>query len=172
MRTTLRKLPSVVLLGTALVAAGCGSDSDGGGPLSPARNIAGTWKATAPATVSIETDFCTADLSLMVTQNWTVTLEITPGDDDNAVDVQMSFVTSDSQIVSSCGGTGVVPEVSPMFLTGNVSGTRLELKSGTTPVGTFNFTTDQMTGTLDYSWCIVFCQREYSAPNAVILRRQ
>ena len=84
----------------------------------------------------------------------------------------MSFVTSDSEIISGCPGTGVVPEVSPLFLTGNVNGTRLELRSGTTQVASLNFTTDIMTGVLDYSWCSAYCQREYTDANAIILYRQ
>ena len=170
MRPTLRMLLSVVLLGVTLVAAGCGGEA--GGPLSPARSLIGTWKASAPATVNFETDFCTADLSLVASQGWTVSLEVTAGADENSVNVQMTFAAANSQIISGCPGTGVVPEVSPMFLTGNVSGTRLDVKSGATPVGSFVFTTDHMTGTLDYSWCIAFCQREYTAANAIVLRRQ
>lgn len=160
------------MLGLALVMNGCGSGSDAEGPLTPARNIAGTWKASAPATVKFETDFCTSDLSLVASQGWTITLDVRAGANENAVDVAMSFATSGSEIISGCPGTGVVPEVSPMVLTGNVSGTRLELRSGTIPVANFNFTTDIMTGVLDYSWCSVYCQREYTEANAVVLRRQ
>ncbi len=169
MHTSLRKLPSVVLLAVAFLAAGCGG---GGGPLSAARNLVGTWKASAPATVNFETDFCTTNLSLVASQGWTVTLDITAGANDNSVNVQMAFVTSNSQIIAGCPSTGVTPEVSPMYLTGNISGTRLDLSDGLTPVASFSFTTDQMTGTLDYAWCMAFCQRDYTAANAIVLRRQ
>jgi hypothetical protein len=163
---------STILLGLTFVMSGCGSGADSEGPLTPARNIAGTWTASTPAMVKFETDFCTSDLSLVASQGWTVALDIRAGANENTVAVAMSFVASGSEIVSGCPGTGVVPEVSPMFLTGNVNGTRLELRSGTTPVASFNFTTDIMTGVLDYTWCSVYCQREYTEANAIVLRRQ
>ena len=172
MRTHSPVLLSSVLLSLSVVMSGCGSSSDSEGPLTPARSIVGTWKASAPSTVKFDTDFCTADLSLVASQGWTITLDIRAGANENSVDAAMSFVTSGAEIISGCPGTGVVPEVSPLLLTGNVSGTRLELRTGTTPVAKFNFTTDIMTGYLDYSWCSAYCQREYTDANAIVLRRQ
>lgn len=39
-------------------------------------------------------------------------------------------------------------------------------------VGEFNFTTDILIGTFDYIWSAVYSQREYTATNTLILRRQ
>jgi hypothetical protein len=153
------------------LTAACGG-SEASGPLSPARNLAGTWKTSIPATVYFDTDFCTDPASLAVTQDWAVTWVITPGATDNAVNVQMTFATSNTQRINGCPGTGVVPEVSPMFLTGNVSSTTLTLTNGSDPFGTFTFTTDILQGNMDYEWCMVYCQREYTQNRSLILLRQ
>jgi hypothetical protein len=155
-----------------LLAACGGTDS---GPLSPARNLSGTWKTVAPARVYFDTDFCTYPdpAALGVTQDWAVTWVITPGATDNAVNVQMSFGASNTQRILTCsGGTGVVPEVSPMSLTGNVSSTTLTLFQNGDPFGTFTFTTDNLQGDMDWEWCMVYCQRDYTQNRSFILLRQ
>jgi len=87
--------------------------------------------------------------------------------------VEMDFVPSNGQVITSCdGGSGVTPEVSPMFLSGTISSTRLTLYSSQTQVGTFNFTTDIMTGTFDYTWSAVYNQEEYTDTNAIVLTRK
>jgi hypothetical protein len=154
-----------------LLIAACGG-SEASGPLSPARNLSGTWKTVAPARVNFDTDFCTDPASLMATQDWAVTWVITPGATDNAVNVQMSFAASNTQRIDGCPGTGVVPEVSPMFLTGNISAATLTLRNGSDPFGTFTFTTDNLQGDMDYEWCMVYCQREYTQSRTFILLRQ
>ena len=162
-----------VALGIALVTACGGGDSPGGGGnLSPARNLAGTWKTNFPVTVYIKTDWCGATTSLVASQSWAVTWVITPGADDNTVNIQMNFGTSNSKVLAGCPDTGVTPEVSPMFLTGTVSSSALTLKKGTQVVGDFTFTTDNLQGNFDYPWCAAFCQEEYTQNREFILARQ
>jgi hypothetical protein len=168
---TVRRLAVAVLL----VAAGCGGGDSGGGdsgPLSPARQLAGTWKTSLPVTIYFDTDWCTPTPSPVASQQWTVTWVVTPGANDNTVDVEMRFATASTQVIAGCPGTGVVPEVSPMFLTGNVSAATLTLRKGSDELGTFTFTSDILQGDFDYSFCIVYCQSEYSRNREFILRRQ
>ncbi|HET8722749.1 MAG TPA: hypothetical protein VFM53_01005 [Anaeromyxobacteraceae bacterium] len=164
-----RTLTASVLAALALTAGCGGSDT---GPLSPARNLAGTWKMDVPVTVYFDTDFCTPAPSLVASQAWNATWVITPGLDDNTVYIQMTFSTSNSQILHGCPGTGVVPEVSPMFLTGNVSAATLTVRNGNDPVGTFTFTDWNLQGDFDYSFCLLYCQREYTQNRSFILRKQ
>ncbi len=161
--------PLVVAL--VVLLAGCGGSTESG-PLSPARNLAGTWKMDLPVTVSFDTDFCTPTPTLVATQDWNATWIVTPGLDDNSVYVEMRFSTSNGHVVAGCPGTGVVPEVSPLFLRGNVSGATLTLQYGTDRFGTFTFTDWNMQGDLDYSFCLAYCQREYTTGRTFILRKQ
>lgn len=164
------KLRGLALAVLVVAASGCGGTDSG--PLTPARNIAGTWKTSIPVKVFFDTDFCTPDLSLVASQDWDVTWVITPGADDNSVNVSMSFAGTNWQLIAGCPGAGVVPEVPPMQFTGNVSSTTLTLNKGSEAVGTFTFTTDILQGDLDYQWCMVYCQREYTTGRTLILRRQ
>jgi len=160
----------VALVSVVLVAAaGC---SDSSGPLSAARNLVGTWKTAFPVTVYFDNDWCTSSPSTVFSQSWDATWVITKGADDNTVNIQMNFSTSNNQVIAGCPDTGVVPEVSPMFLTGNISGTRLTLMAGQDSAGVFDFTSDNIQGDFDYTWCAAFCQREHSANRTFILGKQ
>lgn len=169
-----RMVPIALLTSLALTLACGGADSTSNTPLTPARNLAGTWKTSVPVRVNFQTDFCNfGTLENVEWQNWTVTFVITPGAGDNDVWVDMSFQTgSFTPITHSCPYTGAYSEPSPMTLTGTISSTNLLLYKGTDQVGNFNFTTDILTGTFDYTYHGVYDQREYTATNAFILMKQ
>ncbi len=152
-----------------LAAAGC---KDATGPLSAARNLEGTWKTAVPVTVYFDNDWCTSNPSTVFSQDWNTTWEITRGANENTVNIQMNFSTSNNHIIAGCPDTGVVPEISPLFLTGNISGTRLTLYSEADPAGEFDFTTDNIQGDFDYTWCMIYCQREHSMDRTFILGKQ
>lgn len=140
--------------------------------LTSARDLVGTWKTRFASTVYYDTDWCTDEPSRVASQPWNVSFVITPGTDDNHVNVEMSFTTGGFTVINGCPGTGIVPEVSPLNFTGTVSASKLILSSGTQAVGEFNYTTDILTGTFDYTWSMVYAQRDYTATNALILLRQ
>ena len=99
-----------------------------------------------------------------------MTWTITATGDENVVNVEVYFAVSNRQLVS---GSGYKPDVSPMFLTGKISGTRLALKTGdNSTIGEFNFTTDIITGTWTDHWSMVYEQEVYTATNSLILVRQ
>jgi hypothetical protein len=75
MRGTSRRLVVAALL---VLSVGCGGTSSESGPLSPARALEGTWKMDFPVTVSFDTDFCTANPTLVATQDWNATWIVTP----------------------------------------------------------------------------------------------
>jgi hypothetical protein len=161
---------SILALVATLGLVGCGGSESG--PLTPARNLVGTWRTAIPPTVYFDTDFCSSSLSLVGSQTWDVTWVVTPGADDNTVNVEMGFGASNWRQIAGCPGSGVVPEVSPISFTGNVSSSSLTLRSGTDPAGTFAFTTDVIQGDLDTTWCMAYCQREYTTDRTLILLRQ
>jgi hypothetical protein len=143
-------------------------------PLSPARNLEGTWKTTFPVTFYIKTDFETGELQDVGSENRTMTWKITGTSDEHVVNVEVSFAVSNRQLAS---GSGYVPDVSPNFYTGTISGTRLTLKTGdqyseSGTVGEFSFTTDIITGTWNDKWSIAYEQQVYTATNTLILTRQ
>jgi hypothetical protein len=164
----------VMLTGLAFTMACGGGDGSSNTPLTPARSLAGTWKTSIPVRVTFQTDFCTFGiLEDVLWQTWAVTLVVTPGAGDNNVLVDMSFQAgSFTPIAHSCSSSGAFAEPSPISLTGTISSTNLVLRKGADQVGNFNFTTSILTGTFDYTYHGAYDQREYTAPNTMILLKQ
>jgi hypothetical protein len=159
----------VTALTVSAAAAGCGGDA-----LSPARDLSGTWETAFPVTFHIRTDFCSADLQDVATEDWMVTWTITPrSGSESDVGIEWSYTRANFTATGGCaGGTGYVPEPSPIEFRGVLSSSSLTLMSGTEEVGTFSFTTDLMMGTFDYRYCLAYCQETYTEPNALKLVRQ
>jgi len=148
-----------------------GIEIPGLSPLTPARNLEGTWKTAFPVTFYIKTDFQTfGELQDVGSENRTMTWIITGTNDENVIKVDVYFTVSNRKLVS---GSGYTPDVSPMFLTGVISGTRLTLKtSDNRTIGEFNFTTDIITGTWHDHWSMVYEQEVYTQTNSLTLTRQ
>ena len=139
-------------------------------PLTPARNLEGTWKTTFPVKFYIKTDFETfGELEDVGSESRTMTWVITAASDENTVNVEASFTSSDRQLVA---GSGYTPDVSPMFLEGVISGTRLTLKTGDRTICECNFTTDIITATWSDHWSMVYEQEVYTGTNSLVLIRQ
>ena len=139
-------------------------------PLTPVRNLEGTWKTTFPVKFYIKTNFETfGELEDVGSENRTMTWIITATNDENTVNVEVYFTASDRQLVANSGYT---PDVSPMFLEGVISGTRLTLKTGDRIICECNFTTDIITGTWSDYWSMVYEQEVYTTTNSLILTRQ
>src|SRR3989304_6525210 len=83
-------------------------------PLTPARNLEGTWKTSFPVKFYIKTDFETfGELKDVGSEDRTMTWVITATSNENGVDVEVSFTVSNRQLAT---GSGYTPDVSPMFL--------------------------------------------------------
>jgi hypothetical protein len=138
--------------------------------LTPARDLEGTWKTTFNVKFYIKTDFETfGELQDVGSEDRTMTWIITATNDENMVDVEVSFTVSNRQLET---GSGYTPDVSPMFLTGTISGTRLTLTSSDRTIGEFSFTTDIITGTWSDRWSMAYEQEVYTQANALVLSRQ
>jgi hypothetical protein len=179
----MRRTWSAPLLGVAMLTsfslAACSKNDltgGGGGPLTPARNLAGTWKSALPIKVYYQTDFCSGRKETIGQADWMVTFVITNTSDPNTVNVSMSATSSNFQrVTSSCGNlsNGYVPNVWPATLTGNVSSTSLTaIKSSWGMRYDGSFTTDLMMGTWTHWECIIYCTGEYTETNQMKLMRQ
>ena len=145
-------------------------------PLTPARNLEGTWKTAFPVRFYIKTDFETfGELKDVGSENRTMTWIITGTSDEKIVNVEVRFAVSNRQLAADSGYT---PDVSPNFYTGTISGTRLTLTEGggqfseSRTVGEFSFTTDVMTGTWSDRWSMAYEQEVYTQTNKLVLARQ
>ena len=143
--------------------------------LTPARNLEGTWKTAFAVKFYIKTDFETGELQDVGSEDRTMTWIITGTSKENVVNVEVSFAISNRQLAS---GSGYVPDVSPNFYTGTISGTRLTLTTGGSTfeeshsVGEFSFTTDIITGTWNDQWSLAYGQEVYTTTNSLTLTRQ
>jgi len=167
----------VVLLSVLLAVSLTACSGGVGGPLLPARDIIGTWKTPLPVEFYIATDFCTCDWghpTLVASQSRTVTMIISETSSESVVNVEVDHTESSFTILdSSCTtGTGYVPDVSPMFYTGKISGVNLTLYQSSKVIGTFTFTTSLMEGTWNDASCFVYCQTVYTHTNECKLLKE
>jgi hypothetical protein len=136
--------------------------------LSPARNLEGTWKTEFATKFFIQIDG--EDVG---SQDRIMTWIITPTSQESIVNVEVRFSSSNTQVEQY---SGYVPDVSPMFLTGTISGTRLTLENTANyykePIGEFSFTTDYIQGTWHDHWEMLYEQNVYTSTNGLKLDRQ
>lgn len=155
---------ALLLLGL-LLFSGCTSSQ-----LSPARELEGTWQTPFPVTFFIKTDFINMELEDVGSEDRMMTWIITKGSNDNTVDVEVSFTTSNRTLTP---GSGYTPDIPLMSLVGTISGTELTLStSNGRVIGTFSFTTDLMMGTWVDSWELAYAQEVYTKTNELKLERQ
>ncbi len=82
------------------------------------------WKTTFPVKFYIKTDFETfGELKDVGSEDRTMTWIVTATGNENAVDVEVQFASSNNQFVS---GSGYIPDLSPVFLTGMINGSPLD----------------------------------------------
>jgi hypothetical protein len=144
-------------------------------PLTPARNIAGTWSTDSSATFIYQTDFCgaRADVGRAL---WNVTWVITPVDGfTNVVDVEMRFTRGSATPVGSCQPNGWVPLVSPTFFRLCVSSTSVTRCNGENYANGYAFgafTSDLMGLTWTHWDCVIYCSGEVTDTDQLKLRKR
>jgi hypothetical protein len=145
--------------------------------LTPTRNIVGTWKTPLSTEFTIATDALSESIQNVGKENRTVTFVITATNQENIVNVQVTYTYSNRQTLSDAM---YIPDVSPMFLTGTISGTQLTLTQTADQgnidqigsVGVFTFTTTQMEGTWHDHWKGGYEQNVYTTTNDLKLMKQ
>ncbi len=151
-------------------SGGFEQETPGQTSLSPARNLVGTWETTFNVKFYIRTDFETfGELKDVGSEDRAMTWTITATSDENVVDVEVQFTSSNRQLEANSGYT---PDVSPMFLEGTISGSRLTLTDGDRTIGEFSFTTDILTGTWNDHWSMVYEQQVCTTTNSLVLMKQ
>lgn len=149
-------------------------------PLTPARNMVGTWKTITPAKYTYKTDYCDfVNIVDVGTADWIITWVIEEHPNDkNKVNITMTFATSNFQpIATNCGfDNGYTPQVSPIYnLEATISSSSIAVQktsSGSTYSFNGSFTTDNITGTWDSFYEGLYYSGEYTPPNGLILVRQ
>ena len=186
MRTDFR-IPTRAALGAALITAmlllavgGCNIDKTLGTsekPLTPARNLAGTWKTFAPVTFYYTSDFCSDTKETVAAADWTVTWIITTvSGNENKVNIQMTYAPSNyRRLTSSCGNlnSGYVPWVTLQFFTGTVSSSSLTINDLNNDMNYSGaFTSTSLDGTWVHWECIIYCTGEFTLANQLKLIKQ
>ncbi len=152
----IQKIMAAGMVALFILIAGCGSKTQ----LTPARKIEGRWKTSSHVMFYIKTDFCTDNLSLVANQDRMVTMDIKETG-DYTVDITLTYAGSNFTVVNSAcdSSTGYTPDVSPMYLHGDIASTQLTVMNSESKVlGIFTFTSDLMQGTWNDQWCMVYCQ--------------
>lgn len=165
----MRKLV-VILLVTALFLSCKKSGTSGSVSLSVARQMAGNWTTPNPVTFYYSSDGCGAYArysSFKMKMNWTI---VATG--DNSIAVTWTFVSSTGQtlIGSNCGLPNP-PLTFPQDFVGIVTGSKFSMDQNQTLQGVFNFTTDNITGTMSYKECLIYCSGYSTDQNTFILTR-
>jgi len=173
-------IPVAIIIGClvgAMYFSGFFGDFSNSGTLTPTRNIVGTWETPIATEFTLATDYDDFEnLKDVGKEDRTMTWTITATNQENIVNVDVTFVTSNRQLIT---GAGYISDISPMQLTGIINGTQLTLtKEDQGPidqigtVGVFTFTTTQMEGTWHDHWEGVWEQNVYTATNGLKLMKQ
>ncbi|MDB4874759.1 MAG: hypothetical protein JWM41_1205 [Gemmatimonadetes bacterium] len=170
-----RVILAAVAAALPLVTGSCSGISDLVTPLTPARSLSGTWSTPFAVPMNLQSDYCNGSRQTVAKQNWTVTWIITEqAGTSNGVDIEMRMQKSAATAVVSCNGgaSSYVPEPSPLFMQGTISGSRLQFYNLTTKAAfDGSLTTDNITGTFGLWDCLIYCAGEQSDPLKFILTR-
>jgi len=138
-------------------------------PLSPARNLTGTWKTSFPTKYYCATNEDTGTFVDFGSEDRQVTWVITEGAYSNTVDIEQYFTESNRQKWDP-----KVVDLSPTEYTGIISSSSLTVETyypSEHVVGSFSFTTDIITGTWSDT-ILSFNHNVHTATNGLTLTRQ
>ncbi|MGQ0739033.1 MAG: hypothetical protein ACT4OJ_08260 [Bacteroidota bacterium] len=162
-----------ILAAFVFVLTGC--DKEGGlFGLSAARKLEGTWTTPFPSPLYYYSDACGNYIRVAKTSigmRWEITKT-----GDNTVDIEIYKTSSTAvQLLVSQGCALYVPLVTPLTVKGEISSSQLTLKkSNGTVVGSFSFTTDNLTGDFNSNFdkfCGVYCSGMGSDAKAITLTK-
>ncbi|HEY4217274.1 MAG TPA: hypothetical protein VGM67_09050 [Gemmatimonadaceae bacterium] len=172
----LKTIVAVAFMAALPVALGsCSGISDlVNGPLTPARSMAGTWTTPVAVPMNLQTDICTGSRQTVGKQTWLVTWIITEQEGtSNGVYIEMHMQKSAASSVPSCadGLSFYVPEPSPIFMQGTISGSTLQFYDETGAAFGGSLTTDNIVGTFGAWECQIYCSGEQSESMKFILTK-
>ena len=163
----MKKLLLIVLV--SVMFWGCKKGSSTAN-LSVARQMAGKWTTPNPVTFYYSSDGCGGYArysSFKMKMNWEITAI-----GDNAINVEWTLVSMSGQTVigSSCG-LPAAPIAFPEEYVGIVTGSKFSMDQNQMLQGVFNFTTDNITGTMSEKDCQIYCGGYSTDQNTFILTR-
>jgi hypothetical protein len=175
----LRNLSAASIVVLSLACLSCNSPTSTS--LTTARDVRGTWKCSFPIKMTYQTNFRNENKTENVaTADWDVTWVITgKTSDSHEVDITMTFTASNKKVLIK--NNGYIPQVSPMYFKGNVSGATLTVNHtlasiGSTGTGKYEYsgglTTDIMKGTWKSYYNGLYYSGEVSATDEFILNKQ
>lgn len=142
--------------------------------LTPAGDLEGDWNTSFAPTLYYYSDACGNYIRVAKTtigMRWEISKT-----GDNTVDIDI-YKTSSSgvQLLVSSGCALYVPLVTPLSLKGEISSSQLTLKkSNGVVVGSFSFTTNNLTGDFNSNFdkfCGIYCSGMGSDSKAITLTR-
>ncbi len=148
-----------VAIATSLPSIGGG----GGG----AGNISGTWTGTADFNIATDANTFDGTLEYFGYETREVTWVITSQSSGFEIEYTYDLISRDLQ-----DGSMYVPDVTPTYLTGTLSGSTLTVEMDGRVVGTFAVDGNTMTGTWDDEWAMLYAQRVYTDANSLVLTKQ
>jgi len=165
-------VPVVILVACVFGAMYFSGTFDGLLVIGPARDLVGTWKTPLSTKFDVAIDGQYVGYEYR-TQTW----KISATDNQNSVNIEVTYSYSDRNLVASSGYT---PDVSPIYYTGTISGTRLTINAPTDQfmteyyedIGEFSFTGSLMEGTWHDHWEMVYEQNVYTSTNGLKLMKQ
>ena len=165
----MKKLVFILLVASLFLACKKGGSS-GTVSLSVARQMAGNWTTPNPVTFYYSSDGCgsyTKYSSFKMKVNWTIVAT-----SDNSIAVTWSFVSSTAQtsVGSNCGLPNP-PLTFPQDFVGIVTGSKFSMDQNQRLLGVFNFTTDNIAGTMTDKECLLYCSGYSTDQNTFILTR-
>ncbi|MEO7922668.1 MAG: hypothetical protein ABIR30_03260 [Chitinophagaceae bacterium] len=142
--------------------------------ISPARNLEGNWTTPFAPTLYYYSDAC-GNYSRVAKAQIGMRWEINGTNDASVVNIDI-FRTSTSavQLLVSPGCALYVPMTTLLTVRGDISSSQLTLSSGGVIVGSFSFTTNNLTGSFNSNFdkfCGVYCSGIGSDPLAITLTR-
>jgi len=174
MKTLATGIAGLFLLGAGCLVTAAETEKSPHYKLPPARSLIGKWKTPLFVTYHIQTDFVNFVLEDVATEKRMVTWTITKGPNEKTVNIEQTFRSKDfTPLHPEWGATGYTPDVSPTFLIGKISGTRLTVKDNSGHhYGTFTFTTHLMKGNWDDEWEMAYSQRVYTVKKELKLMKK
>ena len=175
----MRRIPTILLGCVCLTTLYSGCKKT----LSPARDLSGTWTSPAAVTFYMMSAGCGNFVrynSTPVNITWTIT-----SIDDNNVDITISAtkIGATTQLASNCNLPATL--TFPLHLHGTISASNLQVTEQqlqynnagaatglvSVAVGNFNFTSNNITGTLSEKDCPIYCVGYQTDNNACIVTK-
>ncbi len=151
----------LLIIAVIAMAVGSGGGGEGGG------GLAGTWVGTADFNIATDANTFDGTLEYFGYETRAVTWTITAQSGGYEIEYTYDLVSRNLQ-----DGSMYVPDVTPIYLSGTLSGSTLTVETDGRVVGTFTLNGNTVTGTWDDDWTMLYRQRVYTDTDGLTLTKQ